>query len=195
MANKKKPPNEAEENIKKDQKASEADTCSCKEDKTATDIEKSAEMADMLAREAHKLACELKDEKDKYVRLAAEYDNFRKRSQKERENIYGDVRADTVLKFLPVFDNLERAISQPTTDEAYAKGVEMIMTQLREVLEKLGVSEIPAAAGTSFDPSVHNAVMHEEREDLGESVIVEEFQKGFRLGDKVIRFSTVKVAN
>lgn len=198
MASKKKPPNEADENIKKSQQTPEencGEGCSCKEDKAAKDAGKSSDMADMLVKEAHKLACELKDEQDKYIRLAAEYDNFRKRSQKERENIYGDVRADTVLKFLPVYDNLERAISQTTEDEAYAKGVEMIMTQFKEVLAKIGVSEIPAAPGTEFDPSVHNAVMHEEREDLGENVVAEEFQKGFRLGDKVIRFSTVKVAN
>lgn len=144
--------------------------------------------------EEQKLRDELKAEKDKYMRLAAEYDNFRKRSAKERENIYSDVRGDTILKFLPVYDNLARALVQETADEAYRKGVEMTMTQLRSILEKLGVTEIPAL-GESFDPTMHNAVMHIEDESFGESVIVEEFEKGFMLGDKVIRFSMVKVAN
>lgn len=152
-------------------------------------------IAEAMTKEAYNLACELKDEKDKYLRLAAEYDNYRKRSQKERESVYTDVRADTVLKFLPVFDNLERALRQETSDGAYRKGVEMTMTGLKDILTKLGVSEIPAAAGTAFDPLLHEAVMHVEDADKGEGEIVEEFQKGFKLGDKVIRFSVVKVAN
>ena len=133
-------------------------------------------------------------EREKYLRLAAEYDNFRKRSQRERENIYADVRADTITRFLPVYDNLVRALAQETADEAYKKGVEMIMTQLQDALGKLGVTEIPAL-GETFDPAVHNAVMHVDDEAKGENEIVEEFQKGFKLGDKVIRFSMVKVAN
>lgn len=133
-------------------------------------------------------------EREKHLRLAAEYDNFRKRSQRERENIYADVRADTITRFLPVYDNLARALAQETADEAYKKGVEMIMHQLQDALGKLGVNEIPAL-GETFDPAVHNAVMHVDDETQGESVIVEEFQKGFKLGDKVIRFSMVKVAN
>ena len=124
----------------------------------------------------------------------AEYDNFRKRSAKERENTYADVRADTVVKFLPVYDNLVRALAQATEDEAYRKGVEMIMAQLEEILAKLGVEAIPAV-GEVFDPKLHNAVMHVEDESCGEGIIVEEFQKGFRMGDKIIRFSMVKVAN
>lgn len=144
--------------------------------------------------EEEKLRNELAQEKDKYIRLAAEYDNFRKRSAKERENVFSDARSDTILKFLPVYDNLARALAQETIDEAYRKGVEMTMTQLRTILEKLGVVEIPAV-GETFDPARHNAVMHIEDEELGESVIVEEFEKGFMLGDRVIRFSMVKVAN
>lgn len=145
-----------------------------------------------------KLAKALEDiasEKDKYLRLLAEYDNFRKRSQKERENIYSDVRADTVIKFLPVYDNLERALKTESADEAYRKGVEMTFTQFKELLSCLGVTEIEAAAGTAFDPTVHNAVMHVEDENLAEGVIAEEFQKGFKLADKVLRCSVVKVAN
>lgn len=138
---------------------------------------------------------DLAAEKDKYLRLLAEYDNFRKRSQKERENIYSDVRADTVMKFLPVYDNLERALKAETADEAYSKGVEMTLTQFKELLLSLGVTEIVATAGTVFDPTIHNAVMHVEDENMGEGVIVEEFQKGFKLADKVLRCSIVKVAN
>ena len=131
---------------------------------------------------------------DKYLRVCAEYDNFRRRSQKEREALYGDVRSDVVTKFLPVFDNLERALKQPTEDEAYRKGVEMIMTQFTTTLEKLGVEAIECV-GQTFDPNLHNAVMHVDDEEKGENEIVEEFQKGFKMGDKVIRFSMVKVAN
>ncbi len=131
---------------------------------------------------------------DRYLRLMAEYDNFRKRSAKERELIYTDVRVDTVSKFLPVYDNLARAMSTATADEAYKKGVEMTFNQLCEVFKKLGVEEIEAV-GKTFDPNFHNAVMHVDDEEKGESEIVEEFQKGFKVGDKVIRFSMVKVAN
>lgn len=137
---------------------------------------------------------ELSAEKEKYMRLYAEYENFRKRSIKERELSYNDARADTILKFLPVYDNLLRAAEHESEDEAYKKGVAMIVAQFKDVLEKMGVSEI-SAAGETFDPDVHNAVMHVEDEEKGENEIVEEFQKGFKLGDKVIRFSMVKVAN
>lgn len=136
----------------------------------------------------------IKEEKEKYLRLCAEYDNFRKRSQKERESLYTDIKADTLLKFLPVYDNLERALAQSTADEAYRKGVEMIMTQFNTTLEKLGITEIEAL-GKTFDPNMHNAVMHVEDENFGENEVVEVFQKGFKLNDKVIRFAMVKVAN
>ena len=131
---------------------------------------------------------------DKYIRLMAEFDNYKKRSAKERENIYTDVRVDTVTKFLPVYDNLERALKAETADEAYKKGVELTFNQLLDVFKKLGVEEIESV-GKTFDPNFHNAVMHVEDEEKGESEIVEEFQKGFKIGDKVIRFSMVKVAN
>ena len=137
---------------------------------------------------------QLAKEHDGYLRLAAEYDNFRKRSQKEKESIYADAKADALTAFLPVYDNLERALKQETADEAFKKGVEMTMTQLREILTKLGISEIPAL-GESFDPNLHNAVMHVEDEAAGENTIVDVFQAGFKLGDKVIRFAMVKVAN
>lgn len=136
----------------------------------------------------------IKAEQEKYMRLAAEYDNFRKRSQKEREALYADIKADTLLKFLPVYDNLERALKQETADEAYRKGVEMIMDQFKATMEKLGVTEIESE-GQDFDPEKHNAVMHVDDENVGENKIVEVFQKGFKIGEKIIRFAMVKVAN
>ena len=131
---------------------------------------------------------------DKYLRICAEYDNFRRRSQKEKDALYGDIKADTVQKFLPIYDNLERALKQGTEDEAYRKGVEMIMTQFNTTLEKLGVTPVESL-GQTFDPEKHNAVMHVDDPEKGENEIVEVFQQGFKLGDKVIRYAMVKVAN
>ena len=135
-----------------------------------------------------------KNDNDRLLRLMAEFDNYKKRSARERENIYTDIRVDTVTKFLPVYDNLARALAAETADEAYKKGVEMTFHQLLEVFKSLGVEEIPAE-GEAFDPNLHDAVMHVEDENYGDNVIVQELQKGFKLGDKVIRFSMVKVAN
>ena len=137
---------------------------------------------------------ELSAERDKYLRLAAEYDNYRKRSTKEREMIYTDARTDAINKLLPVYDNLERALKMECTDDSYYKGIEMIMTQLVETFNNMGIKEIPAV-GEPFDPNCHNAVMTIVDPDLGENIIAEEYQKGFTLGDRVIRFSTVVVAN
>ena len=131
---------------------------------------------------------------DKYLRLCAEYDNFRKRSQKEKDALYDDIKANTLKSFLPVYDNLVRALNQPTEDEAYKKGVEMIMAQFRATMEKLGVTEMNCL-GQKFDPAFHNAVMHVDDEAKGENEIVEVFQQGFMVGEKVIRFAMVKVAN
>ena len=144
--------------------------------------------------ELEALRAGLAEQEEKFLRLAAEYDNYRKRSQKEKESAWAAAKAETVLAFLPVYDNLERAMKQETADEAYKKGVEMTMSGLREVLAKLGVEEIPAL-GESFDPNLHNAVMHVEDEAAGENTIVEVFQAGFQAGGKVIRFAMVKVAN
>lgn len=146
------------------------------------------------ASEFEKAQRALAQEHDSYLRLAAEYDNYRKRSQKEKEGLYGDIKSDTVSKFLPVYDNLVRALAQSTEDEAYRKGVEMIMNQFNTTLEKLGVSRIESL-GQKFDPSLHNAVMHVDDEEKGENEIVEVFQEGFKYGEKVIRFAMVKVAN
>ena len=144
--------------------------------------------------EAERWKAAVAEQEDKFLRLCAEYDNFRKRTQKEKESIYADATAKEVSALLPVYDNLERALKQETADEAYKKGVEMTMAGLRKAFESLGVTEIDAA-GQSFDPNIHNAVMHVEDEALGESTVAEVFQAGFMLGEKVIRFAMVKVAN
>ena len=134
------------------------------------------------------------EEHDSYLRLAADYDNFRKRTLKEKEASYGNGRADTIEKLLPVYDNLERALNQPTEDEAYKKGVEMTMTQLIGILNGMGV-EIYGEKGDTFDPNLHNAVMHTEEEDTPENTVSQVLQKGFKIGDKIIRFAMVQVAN
>ena len=128
------------------------------------------------------------------MRLAAEYDNFRKRTTKEKEQSYTKGKADAVEKLLPVYDNLERALNQPTEDAAYKKGVEMTMNELVKIFTALGV-EIFGNVGDEFDPNLHNAVMHIDSEELGENVIAQVFQKGFKIGEKVVRFAMVQVAN
>ena len=133
-------------------------------------------------------------ERDAHLRVAAEYDNFRKRTIKEKEASYGNGRADTVAKFLPIYDNLERALNQETADAAYKKGVELTMNELLKIFTGLGV-EVFGNVGEEFDPDLHNAVMHIDDENLGENVIAQVFQKGFKVGEKVIRFALVQVAN
>ena len=133
-------------------------------------------------------------EHDTYLRLAAEFDNFRKRTIKEKEASYGNGKSDAVSKLLPIYDILERAANQPTEDAAYKKGVELTMTELVKIFTGLGV-EIFGSAGDSFDPALHNAVMHIEDESLGENTITQVFQKGFKMGDKIVRFAMVQVAN
>ena len=150
--------------------------------------------ADRAAEKTAELEAQLAAANDRYLRICAEYDNFRRRSQKEKDGLFGDVKADTIRMFLPVYDNLERALKQGTEDEAYRKGVELIMAQFESTLEKLGVARIESL-GRTFDPTLHNAVMHVDDGEKGENEIVEVFQQGFRLGDKVIRFAMVKVAN
>ena len=133
-------------------------------------------------------------EHDQYLRLAAEYDNFRKRSQKEKDASYTNGKADTIAKLLPVYDNLERAMNQETSDAAYKKGVELTMQGLLKIFGDLGV-EVYGEVGDEFDPNLHNAVMHIESEELGENTLAQIFQKGFKTGEKVIRFAMVQVAN
>ena len=142
-----------------------------------------------------KLAGQLAALNDQHLRLAAEYDNYRKRTTREKETIYQDAKLDTIAKFLEVYDNLERAVTQAGDDDnVHKKGMEMIFHQLQGILEKLGVTVLDPA-GQPFDPEKHNAVMHIEDENLGENVVSQVFQKGFLLGDKVIRHATVQVAN
>ena len=133
-------------------------------------------------------------EHDAHLRLAAEYDNFRKRTAKEKESSYSNGKADAVAKMLPVYDNLERALAQETEDAAFKKGVEMTMNELVKIFTSLGV-EIFGNVGDQFDPNLHNAVMHTENEELGENTISMVFQKGFKIGEKVVRFAMVQVAN
>ena len=128
---------------------------------------------------------------DKYLRIMAEYDNFRKRTAKERDGIYKDAYSDAIKEILPLVDNMERACAYANGEEL-AKGVGMIVSSISDTLKKMGVSEIETK---KFDPNLHNAVMHVEDENLGEGEIVEVFQKGYMLGDKVIRHAMVKVAN
>ena len=133
-------------------------------------------------------------ERDAHLRVAAEFDNFRKRTIKEKEASYGNGTADAVEKLLPVYDNLERALNQPTEDEAYKKGVEMTMNELVKIFTNLGV-EIFGNVGDAFDPNLHNAVMHIDSDELAENTISQVFQKGFKIGEKVVRFAMVQVAN
>jgi molecular chaperone GrpE len=147
---------------------------------------------DSGAASAEAESSDIAQERNKYLRLAAEYDNFRKRSAKEREMSYTAARVDTIAKLLPVYDNLERALKMQCSDEAFYKGVDMTMTQLMEIFEDMDIKPIPAI-GEPFDPNRHNAVMTIEHPELPSKFVAEEFQKGFILGDKVIRHSTVVV--
>ena len=199
MSSKKNRPEDAEaEQQAKANEAAENETPKEKEAQGAAQEEANGAQTEPAAEAAKAPAddctSKLAAEHDRYLRLAAEYDNYRKRSQRERESIFNDVRSDTVTKFLPVYDNLVRALEQSTADEAYRKGVEMIMTQFNDILSRLGVTEIESV-GQTFDPALHNAVMHDTDESKGENVIVQELQKGFKMGDKVIRFAMVKVVN
>ena len=161
---------------------------------TAQQPEAQTEAPDPLLTELETLKDQVAQQENKYLRLAAEYDNYRKRTAKEKEAMWSDAKADTAGAFLPVYDNLERALKQETADEAFKKGVEMTMNQLKEVLSKLGITEIPAL-GQTFDPNLHNAVMHIDDKNFGENEVAEVFQAGFQCGEKVIRFAMVKVAN
>lgn len=151
------------------------------------------EVAEPTAEE--KLTEELAAEHDRLLRVMAEYDNFRKRSQKEKEQAYGDTKASTIGEFLPVYDNFMRAMSAEATDlDSFKKGIEMIFNQYGETLKKLGV-EAFGEKGETFDPNIHNAVMHGEDENLPENSISDVFSTGYKMGDRVIRPAVVKVVN
>lgn len=164
-----------------------------------TPTEEQTETAEVSELETLKAEFEtLKAEKDElydnYLRTLAEYDNFRKRSQREKDAIYGDATAESVKKLLPVVDSFERALNYECRDEEFKKGISLIQNTLKEVFDNLGVKEIPDI-GEQFDPNLHEAVMHTEDPAYGENVITDCYRKGYMLGDKVIRFSMVIVAN
>ena len=168
-------------------------------EKTAPDgeheEEKEKESDDPMRDALAKLQDELKEAKDTYLRMLAEYDNFRRRTAKEKQSVWSDAVAETLKGILPIADNLERAASVADADaEKVQAGLQMTLTALTEFLTKQGITAF-GEAGETFDPNLHNAVMHIEDETLGEGVIAEVFQRGYRLGDKVIRFAMVKVAN
>ena len=159
-------------------------------------LKKAEEQINKLNAEIEALGAQVSEANDKYMRLYAEYDNFRRRTQKEKEGIYSDAYVDALTQILPILDNLERAAQYSTEDSEHplAKGLELTLKSFAETMEKMGVSEIPAL-GEQFDPNVHNAVMHIDDESFGENEVVEVFMKGYARGDKVLRFSMVKVAN
>ena len=158
-----------------------------------TPVEETAETAEAVV-EVNPWEEKYNAERDAHLRVAAEFDNFRKRTVKEKEASYGNGKADAVAKMLPIYDNLERALNQETSDAAYKKGVEMTMNELVKIFTSLGV-EIFGNVGDAFDPNLHNAVMHIDSEDFSENVIAQVFQKGFKIGEKVVRFAMVQVAN
>ena len=157
-----------------------------------TPVEETVETAEVV--ETNPWEEKYNAERDAHLRVAAEYDNFRKRTVKEKEASYGNGKADAVAKMLPVYDNLERALNQPTEDAAYKKGVEMTMNELVKIFTALGV-EVFGNVGDEFDPNLHNAVMHIDDESLAENSLAQVFQKGFKLGEKIVRFARVQVAN
>lgn len=191
--NKKKPEDEAEKQEQVEGSESSAEAAEAAEGAEAQAEAEKPEAAP-AAETADPAAAALKEKDEQYLRLLAEYDNFRKRSTKERESAWQTAKAETAAAFLPVYDNLKRALTQECADEAYAKGVQMTMTQLTGILEKLGIAEIPAL-GEVFNPELHNAVMHIEDEAFGENTIAEVFETGFSANGKVLRFAMVKVAN
>lgn len=177
----------------KEKKAAPAPENGQEAEKDLPEAEETAEK-DPVSEELEALRDTAAQQEEKYLRLAAEYDNYRKRTTKEKEAAWASAKAETVKGFLGVYDDLERALKQETADEAYRKGVEMIMAKLKKVLADLGVEEIPAL-GEKFDANVHNAVMHVEDDTLEENTVKEVFQTGFKLGDSVIRYAMVAVAN
>lgn len=165
----------------------------CEETKTV-DTESAEPVEEAVAPD---FAKEAEEYKDKLLRLTAEFDNFRKRTAKEKETLFSDGRADCVLAFLPLVDNMERfmeAAMEESEDSPLRQGLEKVCKQLGDILKSLKVEEIPAV-GEKFDPNVHNAVMHIEDETVDDETVVEQFQKGYTIGGKVLRFSMVKVAN
>ena len=154
-----------------------------------------AEETAEAAPETPDLQKQLDELNDRYMRMAAEYDNFRKRVARERDSIRAEAVGKTLTAMLPVFDSLERALAQDTADTEYKKGVEMTARQFTSALESVNVEIISAEPNTEFDPMIHNAIMHVEDDAFGENTVAECFQKGFKIGEKVVRFAMVQVAN
>ncbi len=151
--------------------------------------------SEALSAEIEKLSQDLASMKDAHLRTLAEYDNFRKRSQREKEATYGDAKANTLKLLLPVLDNFDRAADNKTDDlEVYRKGIEMTLTQLKEILKNLEVESF-GEVGEEFDPNIHSAVMTVENPDLPENSIAAVFEKGYKMGDRILRFATVQVTN
>lgn len=156
---------------------------------------KSSKKEDALNAEIEKLSNELSELKNTHLRMLAEYDNFRKRSQREKEATYGDAKANTLKMLLPVLDNFDRAAENKTDDiEIYRKGVEMTLSQLRDILKNLEVESF-GEVGDEFDPNIHSAVMTVENADLPENSVAGVFEKGYKMGDRILRFATVQVTN
>ena len=178
----------------KNENISGAEECAEKETSTAKEKKsRSKEKEKELAAKIEELENTIKEKDDKYLRLAAEYDNFRRRSREEKDATYENAMADTVSELLPIIDNLERAAAF-SADSSVKDGLVMIFKSVEAVFSKLGV-EAFGNKGEKFDPNLHNAVMHEENADFGEGEISEVFQKGYKKGNKIIRFAMVKTAN
>lgn len=184
---------ENQENISNE--SSDSDKSNKEETVEASEMSENAEEGevDMLKKQTKKLQEELDATKDTLLRLRAEYDNYRRRSIKEKEGIYSDAYVDVIKEILPIIDNLERAIAADGALEDLKKGVEMTMKGCQDAFSKLGIEEIDATG--EFDPNLHNAVMHIEDENLDKNIIAEVFQKGYKKDEKIIRHTMVKVAN
>lgn len=198
MAEDKKSTPKQDKDIKKKKKA-EAKSEKAEKESAEAKAEESEngekEQSDALDSELESIRTQLSQVNDKLLRTLAEYDNYRKRTQKEKEAIYSDSKSEIVMKLLPIIDNFERAEAAEQPDiETYKKGIDMIFTQLMDSMKSLGVESF-GAAGDEFDPNLHNGVMHVEDEELGENVIADVFMKGYKMGDRVLRPATVKVAN
>ncbi len=187
---------EQEEEVKETEIPAEENTEAPAEDGVKSKKEEKKASKDKAKKQIEALESELAEQKDKYLRMMAEYDNFRRRAAKERESVYTDAYCDALEAVLPVMDNLELAARYSGGDaEKISEGVKMVLNSFGAVFEKLGIEEIEAAPGVAFDPNLHNAVMHVEDESLGENEIAEVFTKGYKKGDKILRYTMVKVAN
>lgn len=199
--------NKDNEELEQEQVTAEEEVLEFPEDEEAVEVseeaEEAAEESEDEASEEEEVSgaeAELAEMKDRYMRLLAEYDNFRRRTQKEKENIYADAVAEVVKEWLPLVDDIERAVASSedmdeTSVEKVAEGIRLIDKQVGNVLAKLNVEEIEGKEGDSFDPNLHEAVMHVEDDSLGEQSIAQVFQKGYSCKGRVIRHSVVKVAN